>query len=102
MLPAVSRKILEYLEKIDERSGKARKMDFLRIAGNEAMANDWIQYLLTCNLIAARQDNGIQIYCKTDSGQKVHDVLKLDPFLGSLFEDISRMRRQKNVFYIDQ
>ncbi len=44
-LPRVSEKILQYLNKIDEASGRAKRMDFLRIAGNEAILKDWVEYL---------------------------------------------------------
>ena len=90
---AVPKKILQYLDKIDERSGRITKMDFLRIAGNERLSNEWIEYLLRCNLIIRIRENNREFYAKTDVGQKIHDALKLHPYVGTLFEDFGRDRR---------
>lgn len=95
MLPAVSSKILEYLNKIDERGGKAKRMDFLRIAGNEVILDGWIEYLHGCHLIVDIEDGGNVFFEKTDAGNKLHEILKLHPFVGTLFEDLSRARRQR-------
>lgn len=92
LLPAVSRRILEILDKIDA-TGRLSKMDFIRIAGNEKMANDWIRYMITCNLISSFRYDGKFFFCKTNVGQKIHEALKLHPYVGPLFEDLGRMRR---------
>jgi hypothetical protein len=75
-LPGVSGRILQYLNKIDEGSGRAKRMDFLRVAGNEEILNDWVEYLTKCNLIRAEIQEGRSCYAKTDLGQKLHEVLK--------------------------
>jgi len=95
LLPAVSRKILEYLDKIDEKSGRAKKMDLLRIAGNETILTGRTEYLIGCNIITEVQENGKRYFIKTDVGQKLHEVLKLHPYVGTLFEDLGRMRRRR-------
>ena len=93
-LPRVSEKILQDLNKIDEASGRAKRMDFLRIAGNEAILNDWVEYLSQCNLIKAETQEGKSHYVKTDLGQKLHEVLKYHGYLGPLIGDLSRNRRR--------
>jgi len=77
-------------------------MDFLRIAGNETILTSWIKYLTDCNIVVETRENGKQYFCKTDAGQKLHDILKLHPYLGTLFEDLSRFRRQKRDRIITQ
>ncbi|HZW57280.1 MAG TPA: hypothetical protein VFF30_13400 [Nitrososphaerales archaeon] len=93
-LPRVSAKILQYLDKIDEGSGRAKRMDFLRIAGNEAILNDWVEYLIQCNLIKAETFDGKRSYLKTEMGEKLHEVLKYHSYLGPLMGDLSRNRRK--------
>ncbi|MFI5420093.1 MAG: hypothetical protein ACHQ1H_03920 [Nitrososphaerales archaeon] len=96
LLPRVSGKILKYLDKIDEGSGAAKRMDFLRIAGNEEILNDWVEYLIQCNLIKAEIVDAKSRYVKTELGQKLHDVLKLHDYFGPLMRDLSRDRRRRN------
>lgn len=69
-------------------------MDFLRIAGNEMILNDWVEYLVRCNLINEEIVDGKSGYVKTDLGQKVHEVLKYHGYLGPLMGDLSRNRRR--------
>ncbi len=70
-------------------------MDFLRIAGNEDILNDWVQYLTRCNLIRSETtDEGRATYVKTDLGARLHEVLKAHVFLGPLLSDLSRDRRR--------
>jgi hypothetical protein len=69
-------------------------MDFLRIAGNEAILNDWVEYLSQCNLIRAETQEGRVKYAKTELGQRLHEVLKVHTYLGPLMGDLSRDRRR--------
>jgi hypothetical protein len=93
-LPGVANKILLYLNKISEGSGKAKRMDFLRIAGNEEILNDWVEYLTKCNLVRVETEEGKNYYVKTDLGEKMQEVLKAHDFLGPLLSDLSRNRRK--------
>ncbi|MDA4130834.1 MAG: hypothetical protein OK457_08695, partial [Thaumarchaeota archaeon] len=93
-LPGVANKILQYLNKISEGSGRAKRMDFLRIAGNEEILNDWIEYLVRCNLVRAETDDGKNYYVKTELGEKMQQVLKAHDYLGPLLSDLSRNRRK--------
>jgi len=96
-LPGVSNKVLQYLNKISEGEGRAKRMDFLRIAGNEANLNDWVEYLIRCNLIVEEksQEDGRSAYVMTEFGRKMHDILKDYYYLGPLFGDLSRNRRRR-------
>jgi len=96
-LPGVSNRILQYLNKISEQAGRAKRMDFLRIAGNEANLNDWVDYLVRCNLIREEvsQPEGRTSYVMTEFGHKVHVILKDYHYLGPLFGDLSRDRRRR-------
>ncbi|MHB1908590.1 MAG: hypothetical protein ACYCQJ_06920 [Nitrososphaerales archaeon] len=98
-LPHVARRILTYMEKIDESNGQAPRMEFLRIAGNEAVLNNWVNYLIGCNLIKSTVIGKRTYYTKTDAGQKLHAILKLHPYVGPLFEDLSRDRRHKGEIF---
>jgi len=94
-LPGVSSRILQYLNRITEGGGRAKRMDFLRIAGNGEILDDWVEYLKKCNLINAEEDaDGKTYYLKTDLGERVHSVLKAYDYLGPLLSDLSRERRK--------
>jgi len=94
-LPGVSKKILQYLESIDSGSGRAKRMDFFRIAGNEQILNDWVEYMTSCALIDVEVGvDGRSYFVKTEVGQKLHDILKRHDYLGPLFWDLSRGRRR--------
>jgi hypothetical protein len=97
-LPGVSKRILQYLDTINDGKGRAKRMDFLRIAGNESNLNDWIEYLVLCNLISEEtaQEGGKTSYVMTEYGRRVHEVLKVYNYLGPLFGDLSRHRRRRN------
>jgi hypothetical protein len=72
-------------------------MDFLRIAGNEANLNDWIEYLIRCNLISEEKskEDGKPSYVMTEHGRKMRDILKDYYYLGPLFGDLSRNRLRR-------
>ena len=93
-LPGVANKILQYLNKISEGSGRAKRMDFLRIAGNEEILNDWVEYLTKCNLVKLKAEDGKNYYVKTELGEKMQEVLNAHDFLGPLLSDLSRNRRK--------
>jgi len=69
-------------------------MDYLRIAGNEEILNDWVDYLLRCNLIVVEVQDGKTTYVKTELGNRLHSVLKDHDFLGPLLSDLGRERRK--------
>lgn len=96
-LPGVSNRILQYLNKISDEGGRAKRMDFLRIAGNEANLDDWVSYLVRCNLIREEvsKEDGRTSYVMTEFGRKVRDILKDYNYLGPLFGDLSRNRRRR-------
>lgn len=96
-LPGVSNRILQYLNKISDEGGSAKRMDFLRIAGNEANLDDWVKYLIQCNLIKEETSEqvGRVTYTMTEFGRRVRDILKDYNYLGPLFGDLSRNRRRR-------
>ena len=84
---------LRYLEAIDKAGGRASRMDFYNIAGNEENLRRWEQKL--CNewkLVERVQDTERVSYKKTGLGQNLHNVLKNHDYVGSLFEEIIRDR----------
>jgi DNA-binding HxlR family transcriptional regulator len=95
-LPGVANRILQYLNKIEEGKGKANRMDFLRVAGNEEILNDWVDYLVQCNLVKEEKqsEDGKTYYVKTELGENLHSVLKAHDYLGPLLSDLSRGRRR--------
>lgn len=96
-LPGVSNRIFQYLNKISDEAGRAKRMDFLRIAGNETNLEDWVKYLVQCNLIKEEvsAEDGRASYTMTEFGRRVHDILKDHHYLGPLFGDLSRNRRRR-------
>ncbi len=74
-------------------------MDFLRIAGNESNLNDWVSYLVQCNLIREETWNEGEgkktTYVMTEYGRKMHEIMKDYNYLGPLFGDLSRERRRR-------
>lgn len=100
-LPGVSKRILEYLERISKGGGKASRMDFLRIAGNESNLNDWVRYLIRCNLISEersdKEGGDLQktSYIMTEYGRMMYEIMKDYSYLGPLFGDLSRDRRRR-------
>ena len=59
------------------------------------MLNDWIDYLRQCNLIIeSTGEDGKTYFRKTDIGQKLHGVLKLNAYLGPGLGDLGRDRRR--------
>ena len=74
-------------------------MDFLRVAGNESNLNDWVGYLVECNLIVeevSQGEEGRKSYVMTEYGRKMHEILKDYNYLGPLFGDLSRQRRRRS------
>ena len=70
-------------------------MDFFRIAGNEQILNDWVEYLTECKLISVEVgQDGKSYFAKMEVGQKLHEILKRHDYLGPLFWDLSRNRRR--------
>ncbi len=89
----MARRILQYLERIDECGGKAHRMDLLRIAGNEANLNRMASYLVAQRLVVEATDQEGRInYSKTDLGEKLHALLKGHEYFGSLLKDLGRSR----------
>lgn len=88
------------MDRILQQGGSASRMDFLRIAGNESNLNDWVEYLIRCNLIREQtpQKEGAArktVYVMTDYGRKMHEIMKDYNYLGPLFGDLSRDRRRR-------
>ena len=82
-----------YLEAVDQASGRASRMDFYNIAGNELNLRRWEQKL--CNdwkLIVRSEVDGHEYYSKTELGEHLHKLLKSHEYVGSLFEELIRDR----------
>ncbi len=89
----MARRILEYFDRIDQSGGKASRMDFLRIAGNEANLNRMANYLIGQKIVVeTKGDDGRVTYSKTDLGEKLHALLKGHEYFGSLLKDLGRSR----------
>ena len=66
----------------------------MRIAGNEEILNDWVEYLVKCNLVRIETEEGKIHYIKTELGEKMQEVLRAHDYLGPLLSDLSRDRRK--------
>lgn len=93
---AVWKRVLEYLDAIDEREGKfAIRQDFYNIAENENNLNRAVMKLKEYRIIREERvetEIGKVRYYKTDIGQKVHEVLKSHDYLEPFFEEMGRRR----------
>ena len=93
----MARRILQYFDRIDQSAGRASRMDFLRIAGNEANLNRMTGYLIAQRLlIEAKDQEGRISYSKTDLGEKLHALLKGHEYFGSLLTDLGRSRLSRS------
>ena len=82
-----------YLEAIDKAQGKATRMAFYNIAGNEENLRRWEQKLMNeWRLVAKNEEDGREYYTKTDLGETLHKLLKSHQYVGSLFEELIRDR----------
>jgi len=90
-----SQTALKYLDAIDNAGGKAKRMDFLRIAGSEANLNRWVAFLEENKFVKEIQQEGRKIYVKTQMGQRFHDVLKQHEIVFVLTQELSgrKLRR---------
>ena len=82
-----------YLEAIDQGGGKASRMAFYNIAGNEENLRRWEQKLCgEWKLVAKSQEDGHEVYGKTELGEHLHRLLKSHDYVGGLFEELIRDR----------
>ena len=90
-----SQTALKYLDAIDNVGGKAKRMDFLRIAGSEANLNRWVTFLEENKFVKELQQEGRKLYVKTQRGQLFHDILKHHDITFVLTQELSgrKLRR---------
>jgi hypothetical protein len=82
-----------YLEAIDEAGGKAPRMAFYNIGGNEENLRRWEQKLIIeWRLVTKYEEDGRQYYRKTELGEHLHRLLKSHEYVGNLFEELIRDR----------
>jgi DNA-binding transcriptional ArsR family regulator len=81
------------LDAIEQAQGKAPRMAFYNIAGNEENLRRWEQKLINeWRLVTAYEEDGRQYYKKTELGEHLHRLLKSHEYIGSLFEELIRDR----------
>ena len=82
-----------YLEAIEHTQGKAPRMAFYNIAGNEENLRRWEQKLINeWRLVARYEEDGREYYRKTELGELLHKLLKSHEYVGGLFEELIRDR----------
>ena len=88
-----SGRALEYLEAIDRRAGKAKRMDFLRIGGSEAAVDRWVTFLVRERLLVELLDqDGSRVYTKTAYGERAHKILQDHRIVKMIVEHLSGQR----------
>jgi hypothetical protein len=92
MLPPHAQRIYNYLKKIDEMGGKASRMDFLRIAGNERNLDRFVKYLVSRKLIVEEVSSDKIYYSKSEIGARLLSALNDHEYVGPLFEELARSR----------
>ena len=90
-----SRIALELLDCIDQKDGKALKWDLIKILGNESQFQQWVTiFLIKDNFIKEIQEANRTFYCKTESGQFFHKLLKNGKLVNALLRvSGKRLRR---------
>jgi len=97
---ANTKRILQYLDKIDEREGSyAIPTDFLRIAGNTANRDRWVKFLESSGLITEEEVEGRIHYVKTERGKIWHEALKSADYVGPLLDELHRDRLRPSSWY---
>jgi hypothetical protein len=82
-----------YLEAIEQAQGKASRMAFYNIAGNEENLRRWEQKLIDeWRLVTKNEEDGREYYRKTELGEHLHKLLKSHEYVGSLFQELIRDR----------
>jgi hypothetical protein len=82
-----------YLDAISQAAGKAPRMAFYNIAGNEENLRRWEQKL--CNewcLVTKTTEDGREYYAKTDLGEHLYQLLRRHEYVGGLFDELIRDR----------
>ena len=84
---------LRYLDAIDQAEGKATRMSFYQIAGNEDNLSRWEEKLCKeWRLVTKTDEGGKALYAKTEWGENLHRLLRNHEYVGSLFEELIRDR----------
>jgi predicted transcriptional regulator len=87
---------LQLLECIDEKQGKALKWDLIKILGNESQFQQWVtNFLMKDKFIKEIQDSNRTYYCKTESGEFFHKLLKNGKIVNALLR-VSGKRLRHN------
>ncbi len=87
---------LELLECIDQKEGKASKWDLIKILGNESQFHHWVQdFLIKDKFIKEIQESNRTFYCKTESGEFFHKLLKNGKLVNALLR-VSGKRLRRN------
>ena len=74
----VGEKILEYLDEIDKDGGKSLKWHLIKIAGNEANFERWVDRCLIrkYRFVVCIVEDGKELYAKTAEGERAHQFLR--------------------------
>jgi hypothetical protein len=84
---------VRYLDAIDQAEGRATRMTFYNIAGNEENLRRWEQKLCDeWKLVSKVEENHRELYKKTDLGEHLHKIMKNHEYVGGLFEELIRDR----------
>ena len=82
-----------YLEAVELAQGKAPRMSFYNIAGNEENLRRWEQKLINeWRIVTKYEEEGREYYRMTELGEHLHKLLKSHEYVGGLFEELTRDR----------
>ena len=93
-------KLLEYLDAIEDKEGKAVKMDFFRIGGNTANTNRWLKFMMDRNLVSElvelKNEKKKKYYQKTDLGNEFHNMLEKRELIGILTKELPKRKLRRS------
>ena len=94
-------KLLEYLDAIDDKDGKANWMTFYRIGGNTANTNRWLDYMkvrdLVSEFVELENEKEKKYYRKTERGNDLHNILKNRDLAAILTKELPKRKLRRVI-----
>lgn len=88
---------MDIFEIIQQKSNRASKWDLLKVVGTESQFHFWVEdFLVKDKFISVDEVEGHSFFCKTDSGELLHELLKNGRMMKA-FLRVSGKRLRRNI-----